>query len=120
MSKRTTCTCAKLLHGQVMSLSSLSPLYSSSPGATMQLPILTHLAASNAAADAQEDLVSTETDVGMPPLGDIVTTYSISDTITPLTSLTTLTTNSTLDSVLNEPIMTVAIAEVGSDISLLS
>ena len=84
-------------------------------GTSIQLPILSNFAATASTAETQElevaAVVSSESDV-MPSLGDIGTTYTISDTIPPpLTSLTTLTTTSTLESVLNEPIMSVAVAD---------
>ena len=86
-------------------------------GSAIPLPTL-NFATTPSSSDAQEldvpsvaSVVATESDV-MPTLGDIVSTYTISDTIPPpLTSLTTLTTSSTLDSVFNEPIMSVAVVD---------
>lgn len=100
-------------------------------GAAIGLPILCNLPVSAAESQELKDLEDAETEtvvassvvssVGdvMPTLGYIGTTYTISDTIPPpLTSLTALTTTSTLESVLNEPIMSVAVAESesGADI----
>ena len=100
-----------------------SPLLTAA--ATIHLPILSTLAPTSS-RETQElkelevvPNITSEGD-GMPTLGDIVTTYTISDTIPPsLASLTTLTTSSTLESVFNEPIMSVAVtdSETNADIS---
>lgn len=76
---------------------------------TQQFPILSTLATSTSVDST--DLADVTTDV-IPSL-EIVTTYNIiSEPIPPpLTSLTTLTTSSTLESVFNEPVMTVAVID---------
>ena len=74
------------------------------------------------------EVTSAENDDVIPSLSDIVTTYniiSISEAIPPpLTSLTSLTTTSTLESVFNEPVMSVAVTadtgETSSDINVES
>lgn len=78
-------------------------------GPTQQFPILSTLATSTSVDST--DLADVTTDV-IPSL-EIVTTYNIiSEPIPPpLTSLTTLTTSSTLESVFNEPVMTVAVID---------
>ena len=85
--------------------------------------LLSNLGASST-SDPSElvEVASAENDVVIPSLSDIVTTYSI---ISPsLTSLTSLTTTSTLESVFNEPVMSVAVAgdtgETSSDITVES
>lgn len=81
------------------------------------MPILANLVPSSSADQSElvevtevTSGVAIESDVG---LGDIVTTYNIisEPMATPLTSLTTLTTTSVLESVLSEPIMSVAATE---------
>lgn len=85
--------------------------------------LLSNLSAS-ATSDPSElvEVASAENDVVIPSLSDIVTTYSIIPP--PLTSLTSLTTTSTLESVFNEPVMSVAVAgdagETSSDINVES
>ena len=85
--------------------------------------LLSNLGAS-ATSDPSElvEVASAENDVVIPSLSDIVTTYSIIPP--PLTSLTSLTTTSTLESVFNEPVMSVAVAgdagETSSDINVES
>ena len=59
------------------------------------------------------EVATTENDVVIPSLGDIVTTYNIIPA--PLTSLTSLTTTSTLESVFNEPVMSVAVSADGGE-----
>lgn len=108
---------------QSLTSSALSPFLTAA--ATIHLPILSTLAPTSS-RETQElkelevvPNITSEGD-GMPTLGDIVTTYTISDTIPPsLASLTTLTTSSTLESVFNEPIMSVAVtdSETNADIS---
>lgn len=108
---------------QSLTNSALSPFLTAA--ATIHLPILSTLAPTSS-RETQElkelevvPNITSEGD-GMPTLGDIVTTYTISDTIPPsLASLTTLTTSSTLESVFNEPIMSVAVtdSETNADIS---
>ncbi len=77
-------------------------------GPIQQFPILSNLATSSTEST---DLADVTTHV-IPSL-EIVTTYNIiSEPIPPpLTSLTALTTSSTLESVFNEPIMTVAVID---------
>lgn len=111
------------LPNQSLTNSALSPFLT--VAATIHLPILSTLAPTSS-RETQElkelevvPNITSEGD-GMPTLGDIVTTYTISDTIPPsLASLTTLTTSSTLESVFNEPIMSVAVtdSETNADIS---
>ena len=85
--------------------------------------LLSNLGASST-SDPNElvEVASAESDVVIPSLSDIVTTYSIIPP--PLTSLTSLTTTSTLESVFNEPVMSVAVAadtgETSSDINVES
>jgi len=75
-------------------------------------PVLSNLAASTSADGT--DLADDNGDV-IPGL-EIVTTYNISEAIPPpLTSLTTLTTSSTLESVFNEPVMSVAVADCAAE-----
>ena len=68
------------------------------------------------------EVTSAENDVVIPSLSDIVTTYNIIPA--PLTSLPSLTTTSTLESVFNEPVMSVAVSsdpgEASSDINVES
>ena len=65
------------------------------------------------------EVTSADNDV-IPNLSDIVTTYNIIPA--PLTSLPSLTTTSTLESVFNEPVMSVAVSadpgEPNSDINV--
>ena len=81
--------------------------------------LLSNLGASST-SDPSElvEVASAENDVVIPSLSDIVTMYSIIPP--PLTSLTSLTTTSTLESAFNEPVMSVAVAgdagETSSDI----
>ena len=85
--------------------------------------LLSNLGASST-SDPSElvEVASAENDDVISSLGDIVTTYSIIPP--PLTSLTSLTTTSTLDSVFNEPVMSVAVSadvgETNSDINVES
>lgn len=59
------------------------------------------------------EVATAESDDVIPSLGDIVTTYNIIPP--PLTSLTSLTTTSTLESVFNEPVMSVAVSADGGE-----
>ena len=80
--------------------------------------LLSNLGASST-SDPNElvEVASAESDVVIPSLSDIVTTYSIIPP--PLTSLTSLTTTSTLESVFNEPVMSVAQPTLGRQALIL-
>ena len=99
------CIFIKIVHTYARNLT----VYISVLPSPAAFPVLSTLAAS-ASADTT-DLADDNGDV-MPGL-EIVTTYNIiSEAIPPpLTSLTTLTTSSTLESVFNEPVMSVAVAD---------
>ena len=86
--------------------------------------MLSNLGGTSATSDPTElvEVQSAENDDVIPSLSDIVTTYNIIPP--PLTSLTSLTTTSTLESVFNEPVMSVAVSadsgEASSDINVES